>query len=156
MNRPLLLVVATLVFGTGYSNSCRADWDADLADNGVLSIAGDDSYSQSFEVYIDGDELIISVVEAELPVETMDLGQFEFSDEDFDLEDVIGIVFDGLGGEDIFINNTNIPCFLYGGDGDDRLTGGYADDYLEGGPGVDALFGGPNFTQQAGGTHYAY
>jgi Ca2+-binding RTX toxin-like protein len=79
--------------------------------------------------------------------------------EDADL--VTGIVFNGLGGNDLFANYTGISSTanggagndvliggsaadtLNGGDGHDLLVGGAGDDVLNGGAGLDAMYGGP-------------
>ena len=59
----------------------------------------------------------------------------------FDADQVRGILFDGGAGNDSFVNGTNIPCQASGGDGDDQLVGGTANDSLDGGAGNDWLVG---------------
>jgi hypothetical protein len=55
---------------------------------------------------------------------------------------VIGIVFHGLQGNDVFQNLTSIPATAYGEGGDDWLHAGSGGDVLYGGTGNDHLFGG--------------
>ena len=54
---------------------------------------------------------------------------------------VQAIEADLRGGSDKFINNTDIPAHVMGGEGNDRITGGSAGDHLEGGAGVDWIYG---------------
>ncbi len=52
---------------------------------------------------------------------------------------VKGIVFQGWGGNDDFAHTTTLPCWMLGGDGNDKLTGGYGVDVLYGQAGNDYL-----------------
>lgn len=54
---------------------------------------------------------------------------------------VTRITYRGQGGNDVFVNSTDLPVIAYGGDGDDQLVGGSAVDQLFGGDGNDSLFG---------------
>lgn len=65
-------------------------------------------------------------------------------------ETVRAITFYGRFGNDVFVNNTAIPCtaygdggidYLYGGSAGDSLYGGSETDYLYGGEGTDCLYG---------------
>src|SRR5207302_5682497 len=60
----------------------------------------------------------------------------------------------GLGGNDVIRVNEGIdlPAWLYGGDGNDRLTGGRGDDVLLGEAGDDTLAGGGGSDLLIGGT----
>ncbi|WP_322975072.1 calcium-binding protein [Aporhodopirellula aestuarii] len=51
------------------------------------------------------------------------------------------IIFDGGAGADWFLNQTNIPSQLFGGNGRDFLIGGDAADHIEGGDGDDLIYG---------------
>jgi Ca2+-binding RTX toxin-like protein len=59
------------------------------------------------------------------------------------------IVFNGLGGDDRFVNVTYLRSQVNGGAGNDTLSGGYAGDLLQGGGGTDYLYGN-------GGSDYLY
>jgi Ca2+-binding RTX toxin-like protein len=52
------------------------------------------------------------------------------------------IVFKGKGGDDCFVNETDIPSDADGGSGNDTLQGGGGRDTLNGGQGDDSLHGG--------------
>lgn len=67
---------------------------------------------------------------------------------------VRGITVDGGDGDDVIsvAPSITIPCVLFGGLGNDRITGGggpdqifggLGDDILDGGPGNDVIYGGP-------------
>ncbi|MFO0843383.1 MAG: hypothetical protein U0797_13450 [Gemmataceae bacterium] len=49
------------------------------------------------------------------------------------------IVYNGLGGDDRFDNQTSVPCTAFGGAGNDYLAGGHSADYLDGGTGNDEI-----------------
>ncbi|MFG0291079.1 MAG: hypothetical protein ACF8CQ_23130 [Rhodopirellula sp. JB044] len=51
------------------------------------------------------------------------------------------IVFHGNEGVDWFLNQTDIPAQIFGGDGRDLLIGGDASDHIEGGLGNDTMYG---------------
>lgn len=61
--------------------------------------------------------------------------------EEFPRSQVNEVVFIGLGGDDFFNNDTNIPSRAFGQNGDDTLLGGSANDILIGGAGGDQLRG---------------
>lgn len=54
---------------------------------------------------------------------------------------VASIRFDGLDGDDTFVNSTDIKCEAHGGKGKDVLQGGTGDDSLFGDAGADVLTG---------------
>jgi hypothetical protein len=60
----------------------------------------------------------------------------------FDASAVEGISINGFGGNDLIVNETDVPCTLVGGDGRDTLRGGGGDDQLRGQRGNDSLAGG--------------
>jgi Ca2+-binding RTX toxin-like protein len=60
---------------------------------------------------------------------------------DYDPGVVQSISFWGLAGNDRFTNNTSLPCWAGGGDGNDVLIGGTRADVLRGGNGADRLEG---------------
>src|SRR5262249_4297265 len=47
----------------------------------------------------------------------------------------------GYGGDDYFNHYTGLPCWAYGGAGNDTLVGDSGADYLDGGAGDDKLYG---------------
>lgn len=65
--------------------------------------------------------------------------------------DVKSIVFNGLGGDDTFVNNTAIKSKAEGGAGEDTLRGGRSADDLRGGDDNDQLFGNLGDDYIAGG-----
>ena len=64
-----------------------------------------------------------------------------FESQDFALESIDNIIFQGFAGDDTFTNNTFYESYQIGGSGNDNLTGGSNDDRLSGGGGNDFLFG---------------
>jgi uncharacterized delta-60 repeat protein len=63
------------------------------------------------------------------------------------------IAYGGAGDDDIQVaNSINIPAWLYGGDGNDRLKGGSGNNVLLGGAGDDLLVGGSGRDLLIGGT----
>lgn len=60
----------------------------------------------------------------------------------FSSADVSTILFIGGAGDDVFINQSNVPAIALGGDGNDILLGGAGNDVLLGGAGNDILLGG--------------
>ena len=59
----------------------------------------------------------------------------------FALSDIVSIEFNGRGGDDTFINQTNIPSRAAGNGGNDTLEGGTANDTFFGGGGDDTIRG---------------
>jgi hypothetical protein len=78
-------------------------------------------------------------------------GTFTPVTREFESGDVVKIVFDGQAGDDVFINNTDFPCDIEGGDGEDTLTGGGGNDILRGGKNVDTINGGEGADELYGG-----
>lgn len=64
---------------------------------------------------------------------------------------ITSIVAYGGTGNDILSNLTDIPCTLYGEDGNDYIIGGSGNDRLDGGPGSDVISGGPGNDTLIGG-----
>ena len=60
---------------------------------------------------------------------------------DYDLALVQKVLFYGLGGNDIFTNDSSKPSYAAGGSGDDVLKGGSGNDELHGNADDDDLFG---------------
>lgn len=52
------------------------------------------------------------------------------------------IVFRGTSKDDVFLNQTDIPCVVHGYQGDDILQGGSGNDQIFGGRGDDRIIGG--------------
>ena len=72
---------------------------------------------------------------------TLTVTQSGFPTRTFQAQGVNSIIFVGLGGDDFFINNTNIFSFAFGGSGNDTLTGGFGGDRLFGQQGDDVVNG---------------
>ena len=123
-------------------------------DDGVLNIRGTNGSDHAVVQESDG---CVSV-----DLESIDLAAGVASAESrgFAAEDVDRIFFQGLNGDDRFMNETSLPSRAYGGSGVDALYAGYGaaeffggidDDFsyggnsadtLDGGPGNDTLYGG--------------
>jgi Ca2+-binding RTX toxin-like protein len=89
------------------------------------------------EVYLESDRVIVKV-------STYDdsghvVGEKE---DDFAADSIDRIVFEGIEGNDLFINDSPIAAVARGGAGNDALMGGTGDDLLVGGVGDDLIFGG--------------
>lgn len=126
----LLFAALTLCFQVSQASAQDID-----RENGVVTITGTNDHDDC-DIYIDGNDLVI-----ELAVMNQTGNLLDFTDKDYDLDDVTLIIFDGFDGDDAMVNNSNIPCIAYGGAGNDYLRGGSADDDLFGGPGRDYLSG---------------
>ncbi len=89
------------------------------------------------EVYLESDRVIVKVSTYD------DSGQVVGEKEDnFAADSIDRIVFEGLDGNDLFINDSPIAAVARGGAGNDALMGGTGDDLLVGGVGDDLIFGG--------------
>lgn len=75
----------------------------------------------------------------------------EIIDRDFARSEVQSVRFTAGGGDDRFVNTTNLPSQVWGDDGDDTLLGGSGDDNLIGGSGNDELRGGAGRDELRGG-----
>ena len=62
--------------------------------------------------------------------------------DDFAVEDIDRIVFEGLSGDDLFVNDSAIDTVARGGGGNDTLLGGSGTNLLIGGVGDDLFLGG--------------
>lgn len=60
-------------------------------------------------------------------------------DQYFESNRVSAIAFYGRGGNDNFSHSTSLNCWMYGGDGADRLTGGFGQDVIYGEGGDDQI-----------------
>jgi Ca2+-binding RTX toxin-like protein len=111
----------------------------------VLMIQGDDT-ADTVVVAQQGKNIIVlgTVQAASGGTSTMPLV--------FSRSSVHTIFFDGAGGNDIFVNATNLPSIAMGGAGDDILVGGRKNDVLIGGDGNDILIGGRGNDTLVGGT----
>jgi Ca2+-binding RTX toxin-like protein len=118
--------------------------DIDL-DDGVLNIQGTDG-NDYIEVFVDVDDDKLRVVVGNLSTGAL------LAEDEFDREDVDAIVANGLGGDDVIINNTDIRANLNGGIGNDILIGGAANDVLDGGANNDTLIGNGGNDELIGGT----
>jgi Ca2+-binding RTX toxin-like protein len=69
---------------------------------------------------------------------------------------VVGLKFNGNGGNDIFYNNTSLFSTINGGSGDDQLFGGSAGDTINGDDGADTIYGGGGIDAIYGGNGADY
>ncbi|WP_162273936.1 calcium-binding protein [Mariniblastus fucicola] len=110
---------------------------ATISLNGSELLLGGDSTADVASISVSGNQVSASLTGAQ----TMS----------FDVADVESIRFVGLGGDDRFTNNTSIPSFAFGQDGDDVLIGGSGNDRLIGGSGNDMLTGNDGDDEIRGG-----
>jgi Ca2+-binding RTX toxin-like protein len=96
----------------------------------------DSSGNLQIESDFESDEVEVSTEKGVLSVEVNNNLEYQCNASQVD-----EIFFHGHAGNDVFTNNTDIPCEAHGGDGDDTLTGGTADDSLYGETGNDVLDG---------------
>ena len=61
------------------------------------------------------------------------------TDKWFDPMQVRNVQFRGYAGNDDFANNTSVPCWMWGGDGNDKLDGGSGQDVIYGDAGDDYI-----------------
>ena len=61
------------------------------------------------------------------------------------------VFFNGLGGDDLLVNSTNLPAWMNGGDGADTLIGGSGNDTFLGEGGDDQFFGNLGNDMASGG-----
>ncbi len=121
---------------------------------GVISITGDDGFN--FATVDDHDFPIHHIYHGQSGVivvlDNDGAGSHEVS-ATYLRANVEQVVFNGLDGNDVFINTTDIPTeahgdegsdWLEGGSGDDELRGGKGDDTVLGNGGTDTLYGGPD------------
>lgn len=99
---------------------------------GSLTITGTDQ----------GDHAYVRIVDGQLRATLKDRAtDAVLAEQDFNPVLVRRIVFNGLDGDDVFINDSAIRCVADGGPGNDYLEGGDGNDKLIGGPGNDILVG---------------
>lgn len=95
-------------------------------ENGVVNINGTDEV----------DRATISTIGSSVRVAVSGLPT-----QDFQRSEVQEIVFIGVGGDDFFSNDTDVPSRAFGNLGNDTLFGGRGDDVLVGGGGSDDIRG---------------
>jgi Ca2+-binding RTX toxin-like protein len=119
--------------------------DIDL-DNGVLTIQGtnNDDYITIAADPSDSDKLVVTVKQLDSGV--------VLAQDDFEHEDVQEILAQGLDGNDLIQNDTDIRARFFGGNGNDRLFGGGGNDLLDGGANDDRFTGGRGNDELIGGT----
>ncbi len=96
--------------------------------NSLLIITGTGAAD---EVYVN--DLNNGIIEVDV------VGQAKYP---FDQGLIEEIDFEGGNGDDIIVNNTDVPMTAYGFAGDDYMVGGTGADFLHGGPGADTIIGG--------------
>ena len=120
---------ASLLSGCNYSQLEGRKLLATVGlDNGVLSIFGTNVDDQAMLASFTSGT-IIRVTVSGLPRQ------------DFARSEIQEVLFIGVGGDDVFANNTDIPSRAFGNNGNDTLTGGSGNDVLVGGGGTDVLQG---------------
>ena len=102
--------------------------DFGLSD-GTLSINGS-SQDDSAEVYVDGDQVSLTVTSYDASGEIVSEESAEYS-----TDEVGRIIFQGGDGNDLFVNDSPIESIVRGGAGDDMIMSGTGDDILVGGTG---------------------
>ncbi len=89
------------------------------------------------EVYLESDRVIVKVSTYD------DSGQVVGEKEDnFAVDAIDRIVFEGIGGDDLLVNDSPIAAVARGGAGNDTLMGGTGNDLLVGGIGDDLILSG--------------
>lgn len=85
----------------------------------------------------EGDVAVVSFYDAEEQIQVTLNGDTTFWPlSDLDIE---SISFHGHGGDDVFTNETSLPCTAFGGEGIDTLSGGDGPNHLYGGDGDDVF-----------------
>lgn len=119
------------------------------------------------EVYMYGNALMINCSESSAAKATV-VARREWCSGDNHYENIVVVTLNGrsekfrqglasqiafLGSPyaDSFTNNTSLPCWAWGGNGNDILIGGSGNDYLAGEAGMDRLGGGAGNDQLEGG-----
>lgn len=108
-----------------------------LDPTGLLSISGTSAYD-TVNVSLDTHGTA-SAADDQVLVTMQHLGHTESAL--FAASEVSRIAFYGYAGDDMFFNDTSLPCTADGGHGNDYLRGGFGNDTLQGGYGNDRLFG---------------
>ena len=99
--------------------------DVSLSDSGKLSIQGDDTANDVI-IFRNADQVVVDA---------------DGERSSFSADLVKSIYFRGRDGDDVVVNDTDIPTKMFGNNGNDRLVGGSDVDDLRGGPGNDELSG---------------
>ncbi len=117
-------------FGTNVS-----DYSALQPRTMLALLALEDSLLAIYGTY-EADQVVVSRTDSEVDVTVSGeaAGNFQAAE-------VGEILFIGLGGDDVFDNQSNIPSRAYGNGGDDTLIGGTRNDVLIGGLGSDTIQG---------------
>lgn len=89
------------------------------------------------EVYMVEDSVVVKLQTQDADGQIVDT-----IEQSFDANQVDGIIFEALGGDDLLVNETSLPSIMRAGGGNDVLMGGSGDDILVAGPGDDVVLGG--------------
>ncbi len=108
--------------------------DIGLVD-GYLAVTGTE-LNDAVEVFADADQIVVSTAQY-----GEDGAIMTTSRQSFERDGIRGIYLDGGSGDDVLVNDTDLPAIISGGVGDDVLVGGSSRDVLHGGPGNDVLLG---------------
>ncbi|MCO6459347.1 MAG: hypothetical protein J5I93_28895 [Pirellulaceae bacterium] len=107
---------------------------ADISlDDGYIRIEGTDDVD-AVEVWQENDQLVVDAGQYGPDGSLLDHQQATFA-----ASQVRGIYFDGKGGDDLFVNDTDRPAIALGGGGNDILIGGPTRDTMLGNLGDDFL-----------------
>ena len=104
--------------------------------DGVVAINGSES-NDTVEAYMEDGQAVVQVSQFDACGQLVDQMTKSFSQ-----DDVQGFFFNGNGGDDVFVNDTDVPSVVRGGTGDDTILGGLGNDVLSGSDGNDVLAGG--------------
>lgn len=118
--------------------------DIGLSD-GYLAVTGTE-LNDATEVFADADQIVVSTAQYGTDGEIV-----ESHRQSFEREGIRGIYLSGGAGDDVLVNDTDLPAIISGDVGDDVLIGGNSSDVLHGGPGNDVLLGGHDTMLGGGG-----
>ncbi len=107
--------------------------DVSLNSEGLLRITGDAEHNYA-DVMLEGDKIAVYTIRNRL-----DQVPDEAIVPTFDPAAVKQIFIDGLAGDDYFINRTDLPAVMYGGEGQDYLLAGTGRNQLYGEAGLDEI-----------------
>jgi hypothetical protein len=94
--------------------------------DGFVAINGSES-NDTVEAYMEDGQAVVQVSQFDACGQLVDQMTKSFSQ-----DDVQGFFFNGNGGDDVFVNDTDVPSVVRGGTGDDNILGGLGNDVLSG------------------------
>ena len=113
----------------------------------TMSSGGNEIASIDFSISATGPWVIRGTDDADTIEVTIDNGdivaRINGTEERRSLTSTTQLSILGGDGNDTLVNQTNVPCTIYGGAGDDRIVGGSGADFIDGGDGANYINGGP-------------